>query len=176
MKYIVNILFMQGPGVTIPLIEIMAWSADCLIKKESPSCEKLDNMGGITFGQRTWLAHLATRRETIVIPTANCMGYIKSVRQDGQFDPNRDYPYVRTNSQCFLSSSSRLFKAVMETSIVQSVVTFHGGMVALGYEWGSRNHMRPKDKSPDDNAHRLIAELMGRNAGKFGKEKAYPGH
>lgn len=103
------------------------------------------------------------------------MGYMRSTRWDGRVDANRDFPYSRNNDRCFQSSSARLFKALMETNIIQTVVTFHGGMVALGYEWGSRNHNRPKDQSPDENAHRSIGELMGAYAGTFAGEKPYPG-
>lgn len=45
---------------------------------------------------------------------------------------------------------------------VQILVTFHGGMVALGYEWGSMDHPRGKDQCPDHAAHRDIAESMAR--------------
>ena len=145
------------------------------MQRKVKSCIALDAMGAVTNAQRTWLAVLATRRETIVVPAANCMGYIQGRRGDAGVDPNRDYPYSRKDTNCFLSSSSKLFKALMESSIVQSVVTFHGGMVALGYEWGSRNHLRPKDKSPDDAAHASIAQRMKLFAGSFAGEKPYPG-
>ncbi len=75
-----------------------------------------------------------------------------------------------------MSSSAKLFQRLMETNLVQTVVTFHGGMVALGYEWGSRNHLRPKDASPDEQAHRSIAELMRDLAGSFKNEIPYPGN
>jgi predicted deacylase len=166
---------LQGPGASIPLVQLLVWSAECAVQRLSSSCAKLDNMQGISTAQITWLAHLATRRETMVIPTANCMGYVRSTRWDGRVDANRDFPYSRRDDRCFLSTSARLFKAIMETSIIQSVVTFHGGMVALGYEWGSRNHNRPKDHSPDENAHRSIGELMSSYAGTFAGEKPYPG-
>ena len=146
-----------------------------MVEKKISSCEQLDLMGGISKGQRTWLAFLATRRETLIIPTANCMGYMKNIRSDGHIDPNRDYPYSRKDERCFLSSSARLFKVIMETSIIQTVVTFHGGMVALGYEWGSKNHMAPKDRSPDENAHKSVALQMKEYAGGFKQEKPYPG-
>lgn len=74
--------------------------------------------------------------------------------------------------------------------LTQSVVTFHGGMVALGYEWGAPNHpfsapgahyaTRPsssftrRDVSPDDAVHLDIAKRMAGNAGSFKRVKAYP--
>lgn len=164
----------QGPQVTVVLSQLLGWSAECVIRKDRERCTTLDQMQ-ISVAQRTWLAFLSTRRETIVVPTANCMGYMKGVRSDGGVDPNRDYPYSRRDSRCLQSSSAKLFKALMDTSLVQVVVTFHGGMVALGYEWGSRNHLRPKDASPDESAHRSIAELMRDYGGSFQNEQPYPG-
>jgi hypothetical protein len=47
----------------------------------------------------------------------------------------------------------------MKDNIIQVVVTFHAGMAALGYEWGSKNHPSPTDASPDDNANKQLAAL-----------------
>ena len=57
-------------------------------------------------------------------------------REDAGVDPNRDFPYSRQDNNCFKSSTSRLFNAIMKANLVQIVVTFHGGMTAIGYEWG----------------------------------------
>ena len=48
----------------------------------------------------------------------------------------------------------------MSQNIIQIVVTWHGGMSAISYEWGSKNHMPPFDKSPDDLANVDIAKQM----------------
>ena len=53
------------------------------------------------------------------------------------------------------------------------VVTFHGGMAAIGYEWGSYNHMRPRDKAPDDHLNRNVAGAMSTYGGSFQGEKKY---
>ena len=55
---------------------------------------------------------------------------------------------------------------LMRSLLVQSVVTYHGGMVALGYEWGSLGHRKPMDKSPDDSAHVDMAQGMAVFGGK----------
>ncbi len=47
--------------------------------------------------------------------------------------------------------------------------------MALGYEWGSFNRRPPMDASPDHAAHAQVGSEMGRFAGKFGGEPAYPG-
>ena len=102
----------------------------------------------------------------------------------------------RKNNQCMLSSTARLFMAIMIYNVIQvvrnpfphihihkylltyipcgQVVTFHGGMVALAYEWGSANHMAPKDTSPDDLANLDMAIFMKAFGGQFKKEKPYP--
>ena len=54
------------------------------------------------------------------------------------------------------------------------MVTFHGGMVALAYEWGSANHMAPRDTSPDDRVNVDMAILMKSFGGQFKNEKPYP--
>lgn len=157
------------------MAELLVLSAQCLIEKSVNSCRLLNEYEGITLAQRIWLALLATRRDTFIIPTANCLGYIKMIRSDAGVDPNRDFPYSRKDNRCFLSTTARIFQALMAQTIVQTVVTFHGGMIALGYEWGSRNHMKPVDKSPDEFAHRETAMLMKELSGSFKNVKAYPG-
>lgn len=46
-------------------------------------------------------------------------------------------------------------------------------MAAIGYEWGSYNHMRPADKSPDEHMNRDVASAMSRVGGGFRGEKEY---
>lgn len=53
--------------------------------------------------------------------------------------------------------------------------TINNIQVAIGYEWGSKNHPTPNDKSPDDNSNKVIAEKMKGFAGSFSGESLYPG-
>jgi hypothetical protein len=169
-------LLPQGPGAAVVAAQLLVWSAACVLDGDAASCGALDALGGVTPAQRVWLAVLATRRESLVVPTANCLGYLQVRRADaGGVDPNRDFSYSRRDTHCFRSSAARLFRALMERTIVQLVVTFHGGMVALGYEWGSPNHPRPADRSPDELAHAGIAQHLKAYAGTFGREGLYPG-
>ncbi len=154
---------------------MLVLSSECAIGKKQRSCDELELMANISVAQRNWLAFLATRRDTYVIPTANCLGYIQCKRNDGRVDPNRDFPYSRQDSRCMQSPTARLFRHVMAQNLVQLVVTFHSGMVAIGYEWGSKNHMAPRDRSPDDSSNKVIGELMVDFGGAFRREKRYPG-
>ena len=63
----------------------------------------------------------------------------------------------------------------MKHNLIQLVVTYHGGMVAIGYEWGSPNHHKPKAASPDHLAYSRIGKVLSSYGSKFQNEKAYPG-
>lgn len=102
-------------------------------------------------------------------------GYIKCQRNDAGIDPNRDFGYSRENTHCMLSTTAKIFHHLMAQNLIQVVVTFHSGMVAIGYEWGSKNHMKPQDASPDDKGNADIAAMMKHFGGSFKNEAAYPG-
>jgi hypothetical protein len=38
----------------------------------------------VSKDERIWLAYLSTRRDTYIIPAANCIGYIKDQRGDAE--------------------------------------------------------------------------------------------
>lgn len=125
-----------------------------------------------------WLAYLVTRRDIFVIPTTNCYGYIHIDRADegpnGHHDPNRDYPYSRRDAHCLQTNSALMLHALFAKHTVQLLVTFHGGMAAIAYEWGTPGHPHPRDTSPDDLSHATIAHAMRDFAGKFNGEPLYP--
>lgn len=165
-----------GPSSTIHAAQLLVHAANCEISKKQDSCDYLEKEMGIAKGsdQRLWLAFLATRRDTMVIPTANCLGYMQNRREDAGVDPNRDFGYSRSDDNCLRSTTARIMNAVMSRSLMQIVITFHGGMVAIGYEWGSPNHPAPKDNSPDDNANAALASSMKIIGGTVPNEAAYP--
>lgn len=138
------------------------------------ACNQLDSLGGISRGQRLWLALLASRRDSFLIPTANCLGHKFRTRNDNAIDPNRDFPYSRTNNRCLMSTTAKIFDRLMQENLVQIVVTFHGGMVALGYEWGSKNHPKPQDGSPDDRSNQRLASALAEYGGSSDRMSQYP--
>lgn len=156
------------------MAQLLSISADCEINRSQESCSTLVQHFNITESQRVWLTLLATRRDSFIIPTANCLGHKLRHRDDAGVDPNRDFPYSRKNNRCFMSTTSRLFEKIAENNHIQVVVTYHGGMIALGYEWGSQNHPRPNDATPDDNANRNLGSYLSQYAGKFEDNKLYP--
>lgn len=146
-----------------------------MIQKSQSACLQLEEFGKFSVAQKTWLAYLASRRDTFIIPTANCVGYKLRRRNDAKgIDPNRDFSYVRNDNRCFLSTTAKIFHDLMLHNVIQVVVTFHGGMVAIGYEWGSKNHLSPRDASPDHRANMDVSKIMQSFGGKFQNEGLYP--
>ena len=66
-----------------------------------------------------WLAYLATRRDTFIIPTTNCLGYLTNSRLDAGVDPNRDFAYLRQDDKCFLSSTANVVVELFRRTIIQ---------------------------------------------------------
>lgn len=115
-----------GPISSLFTAQLLVWSASCEIDKDENSCKLLREIA-VSKDQRVWLTHLATRRDTFIIPTTNCLGYITEQRSDaGDVDPNRDFAYVRQDTKCLQSVTANIIVELFRSNIVQSVVTFHG--------------------------------------------------
>lgn len=175
-----------GPEATLHTGYLMVYSAKCAIEGDTNACAKLVEEDGLSKSQIVWLANLATRRDTFVVPSCNCLGYKASVRADAMVDPNRDFSYSRDrgresgtgsgNDMCLRSTTAKIFNKLMELTLFQLVVTFHGGMQAIAYEWGSNNHRKPNDASPDDHANKQLGETFSYIGGYGfpGVSKPYP--
>ena len=154
-----------GPQAALFAAQLLVWAGKCLVHESRRDCDRLADMG-VTEEEQEWLAFLGSRRDTYIAPTLNCLGYKQNRRDDNGIDPNRDFPYGRGDKRCLRSGTAKVTYLIMRNLLVHSVVTYHGGMVALGYEWGSMNHRRPSDKSPDHAAHADMAQAMALFAGK----------
>mmetsp|Transcript_16830 Transcript_16830/g.25306 ORF Transcript_16830/g.25306 Transcript_16830/m.25306 type:complete len:638 (-) Transcript_16830:128-2041(-) len=161
-----------GPSASVFAGQLLVWAADCVLNDDKTACDRLISIH-VSSKQMTWLAFLSTRRDTFILPTPNCDGYNRGVRTDGGVDPNRDFPYSRKDGNCLRSNTAKLFDALFREVTVQILVTFHGGMAAIGYEWGTHEHPRGHDTSPDNDAHHQIGAAMSQVAGGFRKERPY---
>lgn len=57
---------------------------------------------------------------------------------------------------------------------MQVTLTFHAGMEAIGYEWGTTvKHKQRHNKSPDHESHHSIAKVLSNYGGKFGSSNVY---
>lgn len=121
----------------------------------------------------SWLRQLINTRIIVMIPMTNPLGYDRHVRTEDGVDPNRDFPYAELPENCMITATARALNEVWREHLFQLAVTFHGGMQAISYEWGSPNHEASNSESPDDSAQLFLALIMREMAGKF-LNNAYP--
>ncbi|CAM9676449.1 unnamed protein product, partial [Phaeothamnion confervicola] len=121
-----------------------------------------------------WLARLVATRNVYVMPMTNALGYFEDRRCEAGRDPNRDFPYQQKPSKCMTTITARAVNEVWREHIFQLAVTFHGGMVAIAYEWGANNHPHRKnnngdwlDISPDNSAQVAVGSGLSAYAGAF---------
>ena len=123
-------------------------------------------------------------RWIVIIPVTNPWGYTRRQREETGIDPNRDFPYNRIDSRCMESITARALNEVYRDNLFQLGITFHGGMVAIAYEWGSFNHYNsPRlrrcssgtcNESPDHAAQHSMADTMALfGGGRYGRRRPY---
>ena len=66
-----------------------------------------------------------------------------------------------------VTACARAINEVWRDHLFQLAITFHGGMEAIAYEWGSPNHMSHNSQSPDEVAQSTMATAMAKYAGAF---------
>eukprot|EP00933_Yihiella_yeosuensis_P083066 TRINITY_DN9715_c0_g6_i1.p1 TRINITY_DN9715_c0_g6~~TRINITY_DN9715_c0_g6_i1.p1 ORF type:complete len:695 (+),score=84.96 TRINITY_DN9715_c0_g6_i1:23-2107(+) len=110
-------------------------------------------------------------RATWITPTTNAFGYANNRRDENNMDPNRDFAYLQNPQRCMQTQTARAVNELFRNHLFQFMLTFHGGMRALTYEWGSRNHMvgRKSTESPDFQAFKTTGELL---LGASGKDRS----
>ncbi|KRX00750.1 hypothetical protein PPERSA_03010 [Pseudocohnilembus persalinus] len=111
---------------------------------------------------------LVENKMVVLLPMANPSGYFQLKREEIQMngqkiDINRDFPYNNVASKCFKSAGARVINYLFKKYLFQVGITFHGGMYAIGYPWGSVNHQKKPnvgDLSPDNKAFSIIGNYM----------------
>lgn len=128
---------------------------------------------GIDDVQRKWLARLVSTRRIVVVPTANALGYYDNKREEGNIDPNRDFPYDLTNyNKCMQSIAARTLNEIYRDHMFQLALTYHGGIEGVYYEWGNPsfyNFQQPQSQflSPDDKAQDQISQAYSEYGDNF---------
>ena len=110
----------------------------------------------------SWFTRMIKTRNLIIMPTANAYGYYHNTRTEHSVDPNRDFPYDSTSS-CMKTSAARAINEMYKHHLFRLAITFHSGMEAIAYEWGSYNHFTSQHTSPhspDDSAQVRIGQKM----------------
>ena len=108
-----------------------------------------------------WVHRLVDTRTVLIMPMTNAIGVEQNRRDELGIDPNRDFPYDQEPSHCMATVTARSLNEVYRARLLQLVITFHGGMQAIAYNWGSFNYYtgRPH-RSPDDVSQREIAQQV----------------
>ena len=142
------------------------WKDDVIKAKECRS--KLHKQGIFPWARR-WMARLVSTRRIVVVPSANALGYYRNKRTEGTIDPNRDFAFDQIDwTHCMRTIAGRTVNEVYREHMFQHSLTFHGGMVAIAYEWGAPSRNTPKGiPSPDDTAQIELGLGLSNFAGSF---------
>jgi len=133
-----------GPNVAVYLIEYMA--------------EK--------YNKSDWITYLLTHRKIVIMPVANSQGYYYNRREENVngylFDPNRDFPYDNSPSNCMNTLSGQAVYQVISSHLFILGITFHGGDSVVSYPWGSTNHLSfgKGQETPDNLAMHQLGEVL----------------
>jgi hypothetical protein len=137
------------------------WSLEV---QEALACRENLASIGITDAQRKWLARLVTTRRIVISPMTNALGYDRNTREEGNIDPNRDFPFDQDPTECMQTIAGRTINELFRSHLFQMSLTFHAGTEVVAYEWGAYPY---KNFSPDDTAQRDIANSYSHYAGDF---------
>ncbi|TYZ60972.1 hypothetical protein PybrP1_005327 [[Pythium] brassicae (nom. inval.)] len=160
-----------GPTTTVELIAFLADGATAYARGERGDAQ--------VAATRRWLHELVNMRSVVLTPMTNAFGYAHNVRGELGVDPNRDYNYLREPHECMTTMTSRVVNEIWREHLFQLAITFHGGMRAVSYEWGSPDHYlrhnrQRSEKSPDHRAQARLAALLAGYAGAFADGELYP--
>lgn len=169
-----------GPTSVMEASAILLEAAYCEALPRDPSeidaakeCRSDLNNKGIDDVQRKWLARLVSTRRIVVVPTSNALGYYRNKREEGNIDPNRDFPYDLTNyNLCMQSITARTLNEIYLDHMFQMSITFHGGIEGVYYEWGNPsfyNYQQPNKqfRAPDEEAQDQISRSFSEYGDKF---------
>ncbi|KEP64264.1 UNVERIFIED_CONTAM: zinc carboxypeptidase, putative [Hammondia hammondi] len=127
-------------------------------------CARYRRDGEVTF--------LVQNRRVLVMPFPNVMGFAWNFREEAGVDVNRDFPYQREPSQCFQTVAARAVNELFRSYLILGGITWHGGMRAVAYPWGSYDHSQQLGRdqwqsrpSPDDAAFKSLARVLQQAGG-----------
>eukprot|EP00591_Stephanopyxis_turris_P014513 CAMPEP_0195539556 /NCGR_PEP_ID=MMETSP0794_2-20130614/50115_1 /TAXON_ID=515487 /ORGANISM="Stephanopyxis turris, Strain CCMP 815" /LENGTH=704 /DNA_ID=CAMNT_0040673593 /DNA_START=269 /DNA_END=2383 /DNA_ORIENTATION=- len=165
-----------GPTVVVETAVLMLDSANCEAERdESRRQSCMSDLGnrGIDDFERQWLAFCVASRRIIVLPTANALGYFRGQRMEGNYDPNRDFPFdLRDYSTCMRTVAGRTINEIFRDHLIQLSFTYHAGMESIAYEWGNPTYY-DGSKSPDDVAQNEISRGFSDFGGSFQTSPVY---
>ena len=165
------------PRLSVRQQQPWTWEAEL---EQARKCRQDFEDFGIAEQDLWWLGRLVSTRRIVVVPTANSLGYFRSSREEAGIDPNRDFPYdylqssenPEFNTQCMQTIAGRTLNEVFREHMFQLSLTFHGGMEAIGYEWGAPTYNK-LNISPDDIVQNQVAAAYSRFGGSWSGKRPY---
>lgn len=163
-----------GPVAMVEVAKLLVLAASCESNDaQSNDCDVFYSK--YTREQAAWLARLVSTRRIVVFPAPNAKGYYSNSRFEryansagsySSLDPNRDFSFDNSPSQCMRSITARSVNELFLQYLFQMSMTYHGGIENITFEWGALSIPNGK-VSPDDAAQRMIAEKMAYFAGEL---------
>lgn len=122
-----------------------------------------------------WARRLLDTRVITVVPTANAIGYYSNTREELGIDPNRDFAWDQSASQCMQTVAAQSINELWKANLFQLSATFHGGDHMISYPWGDNIHCCTPDKytSADNTGMAALTEVMRDFVGKFDSDGNY---
>jgi len=151
--------------------DVLRWKNEVVAAQ---TCRRSLADRGIPDPFRRWLARLVSTRRTVVIPTANALGYARNERTEDGIDPNRDFPFdvlPKNRDECMQTVAGRSINELFRSHLFPIGLTFHGGMEVVAYEWGAPTYLN--FDAPDALAQETIAGAYSRYANGFPGHQAY---
>ncbi|MCK5559913.1 MAG: hypothetical protein KAJ51_04945, partial [Thermoplasmata archaeon] len=119
------------------------------------------------YDSNPYIRYLIDHREIYVMPVLNPWGWENNIRENsiGE-DVNRDYPYgIEAGNTPLTTVGARSVTELMKRHLFITSVSWHSGLRAIYYAWGTPKHDTPSDESPDNIAFFEVAKLMSEYAG-----------
>eukprot|EP00979_Chaetoceros_neogracilis_P011839 scaffold3003_cov267-Chaetoceros_neogracile.AAC.4 len=162
-----------GPVATIQVAKLLATAASCESGNAPVEVDCNAFYRKYTKREVVWLARLVSTRRIVIVPAANSNGYYNNQREEGGFDPNRDFAFDQQISSndgisntCMRTIAARTINELFLHHMFQMAVIYHGGIESITYEWGSTSIPRGK-MAPDFYAGDVITNGLSQYAGKL---------
>ena len=169
-----------GPVATIEVAKLLATAASCESGKAPSEVGCGEFYSKYTKREVAWLARLVSTRRIVIVPAANSNGYYYNRREEGGFDPNRDFPFDQMQSStdqrisrtCMRTITARTINELFHDHLFQISLTYHGGMESISYEWGATS-VPESSLSPDHKSQDVVATGLAQFAGKLYPNQLY---
>jgi hypothetical protein len=112
--------------------------------------------------------------QTVIIPTANALGYSQGKREEAGVDPNHNFPFdvkLADSNNCMQTIAKWSINKLFRSHLFPVGLMFHKGMEVVTYEWGDPMYL--SRDTLDSVVQRDIALVYSRYANGFMEHAPY---